>query len=301
MLPFEEITIEKEEDLRRCFLYQNTRACDYTVGTSYQWRQFYKSESAIIGDLAFSRAVYPDEGLCYFVPVGKGDVKEGLALLDQDALERGCELNFNAISEDNVMLLKEYFGNRVEAVKVKRDWFDYLYEIGQLQNFPGKKMHGQKNHWNRFKKEHPEYRYEQLTEQNLAEAQKFLEEYEKTADLNGEIEVGELKSAQELLGHVFDLQLKAGFIRTEKGITALSIGEILKDTLYIHVEKAIAKIPGAFQTIVAEFARDAAEETTIYCNREDDSGDDGLRKSKMDYHPVRFVEKFWVHIRQKEK
>ena len=297
MLPFQDITLETEKELRNCFRYQSARTCDYTVGTSYQWREIYQSQTAVIGKLVFSRAVFMDEGLCYIMPIGEGNMMEALSLIEQDARERGCELKFCIFSQNDLSDLKEYFGERVETVEAKRDWFDYLYDITQLQTFSGKKMHGQKNHWNRFKKEHPEYRYERITMDNLEEAEGFLQKYGKTAELNGDIEVRELMSAQDLLKHIFDLDLKGGIIWTEKGIVALSIGEVQGDTLYIHVEKAFANITGAFQTIVAEFAKDAAEESTLYCNREDDAGDMGLRKSKTDYHPIGFVEKYCVHVR----
>lgn len=125
----------------------------------------------------------------------------------------------------------------------------------------------------------------------------FLKEYaeEKAASETG-IELEEMQRSEELLACSADLGLTAGYIETANGIVALSVGEVVDDTLYVHVEKAKASCPGAYQAIVSEFARNAAQADTLYCNREDDSGEEGLRTSKLAYQPIRLVDKYWVTV-----
>ena len=50
------------------------------------------------------------------------------------------------------------------------------------------------------------------------------------------------------------------------------------------------------QELRIRFAKAACNEDTLYINREDDSGEPGLRKSKMDYRPIRLVDKYWVTV-----
>ena len=47
---------------------------------------------------------------------------------------------------------------------------------------------------------------------------------------------------------------------------------------------------------VSWFAKYAAEKDTLYINREDDSGEENLRYSKLAYRPVCMIDKYWVTI-----
>lgn len=301
MVAFSAVTLEKEKEILDFFTFQKFRSCDYTAGVNFQWREYFKNEIAVENGMLLMRGCYPDEGEGYLLPFGQGDLGKALDLLDEDASERGINLNFAVVPENGIEILKQHFQERVRLVKYKRNWSDYLYSIENLQSFSGKKMHGQKNHLNRFKREHPEYRYVAVDTATLSAAEEFLNQYGQEADLSTDIETAEFSGAGELLHNVFELGQTAGFIETEQGIVALSVGEVLNDTLYIHVEKAKAWIPGAFQAIVSEFAMHAAKSDTLYCNREDDSGDEGIRKSKTDYHPTGLVNKYWVEVESRDR
>jgi hypothetical protein len=89
---------------------------------------------------------------------------------------------------------------------------------------------------------------------------------------------------------------EAGYIDVGGTIVALAIGEVVSDTLYVHVEKARVDYAGAYQAIVSLFAKNALEEGTLYINREDDSGEERLRYSKMSYRPIRLIDKYWVTL-----
>ena len=199
-------------------------------------------------------------------------------------------------TEEEVRKVLDHFGKRVIAVEHENNWDDYLYEIGQLKTFPGKKMHGQKNHLNRFKKDFPEYRYVRVTEENLAPLEEFLAKYREMTGMTDTEKIEELELAREFMRVALGCGLEAGYIETRLGVVAMAVGEVIGDTLYVHVEKALTSVPGAYQAIVSEFAAHASKEDTVYCNREDDSGDEGLRKSKQDYHPCGMIEKYIVTV-----
>ena len=89
---------------------------------------------------------------------------------------------------------------------------------------------------------------------------------------------------------------KAGYIDVAGTIVALSVGEVVGDTLHCHVEKARVDYAGSYQAIVSWFAKYAAETNTCFINREDDSGEEKLRYSKLAYRPVCMIDKYWVTI-----
>ena len=61
----------------------------------------------------------------------------------------------------------------------------------------------------------------------------------------------------------------------------------------VHVEKAYGDMPGVYPMICQQFLLHEAGDCT-YVNREDDVGDEGLRKSKMSYHPLYLLEKAYA-------
>ena len=208
---------------------------------------------------------------------------------------REIPLVFSFVPEEALSVLQARYGDRLR-VRSHRDWADYLYNAKDLMTFSGKKFHGQKNHLNRFKKEFPGYRFVRVTPENYETARDFLRGYKQHTPLTKNIEMEEMTRAQELLRESFDLGMFAGYIEVDGTVVALSIGEVIGDTMHCHVEKARLDYPGAYQAIVSEFAMAACREDTVYINREDDSGEEGLRTSKLAYHPVRLLPKYWAEV-----
>ncbi|MEG2120269.1 MAG: phosphatidylglycerol lysyltransferase domain-containing protein, partial [Pseudoflavonifractor sp.] len=89
--------------------------------------------------------------------------------------------------------------------------------------------------------------------------------------------------------------LLGGMLMADNRVAALAAGEIVGDTLFVHIEKADLSFPGAYQTIVREFAGYYGG-NTAYINREEDVGDAGLRTSKLSYHPLKLLEKYTVEV-----
>ena len=93
------------------------------------------------------------------------------------------------------------------------------------------------------------------------------------------------------------LKLKGAILRVGKEVVAYTLGEPLNsDTFIVHAEKALYNITGSYPAINQMFVEHEASAFT-YVNREDDAGDEGLRKAKLSYHPAFMVEKY-LAIRQ---
>ena len=296
MLEFSKITIQNAAELKPYLDVQPFRSCDYTLGAVFQWRAYFKSAYAIVSGMLVLLATYPGEGGVSFVfPVGNGDLNGALDAIELHAKETGMALRFCAVPEEGVAILQARYGERA-VVSTHRDWADYLYNASDLIEFPGKKYHTQRNHLNRFLKDNPSAVFVPVTAETLPNAVAFLDEYEHHVPLDKVIEAEEMLRAKELLAHSLTLGQKAGYIDVAGTIVALSVGEVVGDTLYCHVEKARVDYAGSYQAIVSMFARYAVEADTLYINREDDSGEESLRYSKMAYRPIQLLDKFWVGV-----
>ena len=158
---------------------------------------------------------------------------------------------------------------------------------------------GQRNHINRFQKEYGEPVFQRVTAENLEEAKAFFEKCSQEMDREGVVAWEENTRARELLDYLDVLKLDAGILRVggpEGPVVALSIGERFLDTLYIHVERADRNYLGSYQTLVQNFAREFVDESIHFINREEDDGQEGLRRSKQSYHPCAMLKKYAVEI-----
>ncbi len=298
MISFSPVTVQNAAQLRPYLNVQPFRTCDYTLGAVFQWRAYFHSAFAIVFGMLVMLATYPEEKVvCFVYPVGDGDLDAALDAIEQHAKETGMPLTFCAVPDEGLAVLTERYGERA-IVSTHRNWADYLYNADDLIRFPGKQYHTQRNHFNRFRRDNPDAKFVPVTEETLPRAIAFLSEYEQYAPLDKIIEAEEMLRAKELLIDALKLEQKAGFIDVNGTIVALSIGEVVNDTLYVHVEKARVDYAGSYQAIVSMFAQYAVEDDTLYINREDDSGEERLRYSKMSYRPIRLIDKYWVSVEE---
>ena len=80
-------------------------------------------------------------------------------------------------------------------------------------------------------------------------------------------------------------------MRQEGRVVAFCLGEPLtEDTFVVHFEKAFADVQGAYPIINQQFAEHECGDYP-YINREEDDGEEGLRRAKLSYHPVMMQEK----------
>jgi hypothetical protein len=100
-----------------------------------------------------------------------------------------------------------------------------------------------------------------------------------------------------VLDNFSELDCKGALIKVNNVYRAFTIGELLnKDTAVIHIEKADFKINGLYALINREFCARQWNET-VYINREQDLGQEGLRKAKESYYPNHMSNKFVLHLR----
>lgn len=295
MLSYSRVDADCIPKLRPFFDHQSSRNCDYTIGVVYMWRDFFHTEYAIADDMLFLRMCDDKGNIFHLVPVGPGDVRSALKKLCPGC---DCALRFSAVTEEQIPLLKEAFGEPSE-IREDRRWADYLYEKDKLSTYAGKKLAGQRNHINRFMKEQGNFLYEPVTAENIPEVRDFLHLHKEVQGKEDPVTLKEYDYTLDTLDHFDDLHYTGALIKLPDGRPiAMAVGETVGDTLYVHAEKALRDIHGAPQLICREYAAHA-DESVQYINREDDMGDEGLRYAKTSLHPAILLMKHTVIYRIK--
>lgn len=269
----------------RPYLKTTARICTKAIGVMYMWSGYFGTEIAFYdGGVVIKDTLFG--GDLFMTPRGANAV-EGFRLIEEYERQKGGDLVFNSVDDDDVRMLS----SRYPAIEIKsyRDYSDYLYLASDLAEFKGKKYHGQKNHKNRFLREYPNYEFLPFGKEDLPEVYAFLEQHKALAPRSKE-ELIEYDSCMRLLDAMDQLDLLTAMMRVDGKIIAISVGEMLNDTLIIHIEKAFPSYSGVYPTVCSLFAERYGKDVT-YINREDDAGDMGLRTSKTQYHPIELLEK----------
>ena len=297
-LTFKPITLQDRDILTPYFEKTNWRDCNASFASLYLCSEQSPAAYTIVNDMAV--VCYPHPTIySYYLPIGDGSggrQREVLEVMLRHAKSQGTPLRLHLTSEvlDSVRDTLPH----LENIQWKRDLADYIYPSDKLRTLSGKKLHSKKNHLNRFLAEN-EWSFEEITTSNKAECLSMLEIWQKENRYGDERDIGlenESQTVRRSLERLEDLRLSGGLIRLLSGersgqVIAFSVGEpITGDTFVTHFEKAFGQINGAYtiinQKMAEHFAKDLA-----YINREDDAGDEGLRKAKLSYQPEFLLEK----------
>lgn len=281
--------------VRDYFSGQTYGTCDYTVGAVYQWRNIYHPYLSIADGTLCLRATFWEYGEAYMVPIGTGDLDKAFARIEADAKERELPLCYVVVPESALPLLRARYGNRMHGENI-RNWADYLYDAEAFRTYRGKALHTQKNHTNRFYKEHPTAKVIRVEDESTERmALDFLDRFAAQADFSDETERDEWQGTKDMVKARALTGQTVGCLHTEEdGIVALAVGEVQNGTLFVHAEKALYRVSGAYATMAQGFVSLFPDVTEV--NREEDGGDEGLRQSKLRYRPKELRAKYFVTV-----
>ncbi|OFY39422.1 MAG: hypothetical protein A2X18_04830 [Bacteroidetes bacterium GWF2_40_14] len=294
MIEFKQIELSDKAWIDELLKFSDYRGAEYCFTNLFIWDSIYKSRIARYKDFLFLISGEGDNTR-YLYPAGKGDKREAIEWLIRDSEERKVKFVMIGVTPAAINEISELLPGKFEFVPV-RDSFDYIYEREKLVTLSGKKLQPKRNHINKFK-ELNDWTYEELTEDKIPEIIAFNAEWCKDLDCNKNNSLGwEACAVAKCLAHYRYLNLKGGILRVKGRIVAYTVGErINSDTFIVHIEKAFADVRGSYPMINREFAERETEGCT-YINREDDTGNEGLRTAKESYYPVFMQEKYATRL-----
>ena len=263
--------------------------CDISVGAKYMWRDDFVIDYAIYNDTLIMRESCPDYKNAFYYPIGK-DEQGALNEIENYCRTKKEALRFCCLDEAVKAELSERYP--LAEFSFDRNWSDYIYNAQDFKTYSGKKFSGQRNHVNKFKKTYPDYRFRILAETDIPRVEEFLKEYERETTVSMWSEKEEEKKVADYVEKSFVLGQLGGYIEVGGKIVALSVGEVVGDTLIVHVEKGLKEYAGVYPTMANEFAKAFAGAGVEFINREEDCGDPGLRVSKTQYQPVLIKNKY---------
>ena len=310
---FKDIELSDSSWVRELFSVPDFNSEDYNFTYQYLWRNIFKSKIARIGDLALVQ--YNMEGRrSYLMPVGRAEDSQKADLLnsmlgDESLLGEDGKLVFYGVLPSQLDFLERHFSGRFTAEQFRMG-ADYIYDAESLRTLRGKKYQAKRNFANGFRRLY-NWKFEPITEENLAECRQMNDEWCRRNGCGENFwKASEFCAVRISLDNYRALGLDGGLLRVDGNVVAFTIGErASSNTLLVHIEKALTEYRGAYQAMSQEFLSymdkilrerenipDGTPAFTLV-NREDDSGDENLRKAKLEYHPIEIKEKYLVFLK----
>jgi hypothetical protein len=233
----------------------------------------------------------PKEKQYFNFPLGYGEAKPVIDQLIRYTKEKGIPFKMINITDEMKILLEEYYPNQF-VFSLSRDYSDYLYSVRDLIFLQGKKYQPKRNHINKFKSLY-NYQYAPMREDDIPECLKMHQQWTilhcKKNNSSLELEACATRKALQLFNK---LDLEGGVLRVDGKVIAFTLGQPINDTTFdVCIEKALPDYEGAYPMINRQFLKHQLSGYT-YVNREEDMGEEGLRKAKLSYQPFKLISKY---------
>ncbi|MDA8139340.1 MAG: phosphatidylglycerol lysyltransferase domain-containing protein [Desulfobacteraceae bacterium] len=290
-MDFQPIQLERQDAYREKLAQCGQIASDYSFINIWGWGPEYELSWAWEKNLVWIRQSKPEPAL--WAPVGDWSAVDWRA-----ALSAATSVTDQLIRVPEKLLhhIEQSFSPPAPPIETRDHW-DYLYSVPELVDLKGNRFHKKKNLLKQFQSSY-DYEYMDFGPEMIDQALAMQEDWCSWRDCES---VETLASENKAISRVLNdwNQLKAitgGAIQVKGVMAAYTIAETMADhSIVIHFEKGCPDFKGSYQAINQMFLAHAPQGYP-QVNREQDLGDEGLRKAKLSYNPVDFIKKYKVKL-----
>jgi len=285
---YEPISLERQVDYLSVLGNCPQVTSDYAYANLYGWCEHYGLTWRFAHNLVWIKQSQQQE--VHWAPMGDW------TLVDWTTLPcLAGPIRFTRVPESLARIWETVFAGRIQLTEA-RDHFDYVYSVPELVELKGNKFHKKKNLLNQFEKNYI-FEYSPMYAECVEEVLDMQAEWHSWQEHPSEALEAENQAISRVLKDFDRMRcLMGGAIRVEGKVVAYTVGECLgKGTVVIHFEKGDTRFKGVYQAINKNFLA-AQEGRFSLVNREQDLGDEGLRKAKLSYNPTDFMRKYDIEL-----
>jgi hypothetical protein len=179
-----------------------------------------------------------------------------------------------------------------------RDNADYVYSSDELIKLSGRKFDGKRNHLKRFLKGY-EFELLPVSGPMMPEVKDFQQKWCEARLCSDDLSLmNENKALHEVLDSWENLSMTGAVIKIKGRIQAFTAASRLNaDTAVVLFEKANPEFDGIYQAINKMFCENYLKDYK-WINREQDGGEEGLRKAKLSYNPAKLEMKYTIRLKE---
>jgi len=161
MLQFKSIELKDREIINSYLAGQNYRASDLCFTNLYCWGKKFDTQFAVTDDWLFIRFKDNNKRNSYLKPIGTGDIKEGIGIIQEDHKLFNNVFQIRGLTREMMDEIEAAMPGRFDY-KLNMSVSDYIYTTEKLTHLNGKKLQSKRNHINRFIREN-DWKYRSLT------------------------------------------------------------------------------------------------------------------------------------------
>lgn len=298
---FKDISIDSRQELDKFILKLNRESCDFNFTTLYMWKYAYNTKYYNDEDFLIIVEEHGSDELDIYMLAILDNIYKSVDFVLDYFKDENRSIYLKGISKSEVLYLQDKYKGKFKFNE-DRDSFEYIYDAKGLRELKGRANRKKRNHINSFAKEYNgRYEYKLLKNEDFKECLNFMKlwdinkQFKDEYDLNMKYEFIGVKNILYNYDKLKDI-LKIAGIYIDETLQAFTIGEkVTNDMVLIHTEKANSSIRGLYTLINQQFLINEFN-NEHFVNREDDMGIANIRKTKMSYHPCRFIEKYTAKI-----
>ncbi len=286
---FNELTLEYKPLFDQLLTRFPPVISEFTFTNLFIWRSVYRTKVSRSGNLLCLLSERGPDSF-FFPPVGEGNIIECFQRLLRYLDEKGLPPKIARVPEALVTQI-DWKASGMKA-ELDRSQCDYIYRVQDLVELKGRKYHRKRNHIKQFQ-ENYSFQYIPLTLEWVPQCLQLQAEWCDLRDCDANPGLhNESLATREAFTHFEELGVKGGAILINGKVEAFTLGDPLnRETIVIHIEKANPAYDGLYPTINQAFLKHEGA-GFAYVNREQDLGEEGLRKAKESYFPVQMVNKY---------
>jgi len=279
---FEPLELKHKKILDEYFKLNRVEVSEFNFTEMFIWRKLRNTKIGFINE-NICIATEKTTGKIFYKPFGNKKIKETIKFIFDNKL---CDLIYGYTESE----IKELNLDDEYIVEKDRDNFDYVYLTQDLINLKGRKYDGKRNHIKRFKQLN--YKIVEITKDMLEGIKNFQKKWCEDRLCDEDLSLkDESVAVNELLNNFENLSVFGAALFIDNNIEGYTIAtELNSETSVIIIEKANPQIKGIYQGLNQLFAEQFLHKYK-YINREQDMGNEGLRRAKMSYYPYCFIEK----------
>jgi hypothetical protein len=292
---FQPLGLEDRPLIQRYLWSAQPETSELTFTNLFIWRSLYRWEWSADGRWLLLLGQKEGQPPFFLQPVGPEPRPEVLRRAF-DWLQNVRGVSRPRVERADAKFIAEIRAEPGLEVTATREHFDYIYRTSDLSELKGGRYHAKRNHISRFhQKFDGAYEIVPIGPENLSLCHDFQKrwcEFKRCAeDMNL---LDEWDAVRAALADYAGLNVQGVAMLIEGQVEAFTFGELLnEETAVVHIEKANPEIPGLYTVINQQFCR-RYWNSVPFINREQGLGEEGLRKAKSSYYPVRLVEKYRV-------
>lgn len=274
--------------------YINLVNCaDDTVNTLFimMWRNINNLEFCYEDKWMFIRGEYEGQKFFYRPLTLRENMVDALKRIDE--ILEDDQYNVIFVHRSVEKIIKENFNKEITP---DNDIAEYIYPVRQFVTFGGRRMQKKRNHLNNFLKKHrdADIRVEVIEPKHKSDLIEYVKRWDElnsdnTKDGYYHVEL----EANDCVINDLEIYTPPGLVVYIDGqVEAYAFVTTRCDLGVFNIEKANPSIRGLYQFIQKEIAWKFWNKPGIkWISREDDAGNEFLKKSKASYKPVWMAER----------